>query len=179
MLCDTYCDEKQESIRAAKELKNDLDAIRLDTPSSRRGNFKEIIKETRWELDKRGYEEVEIFISGNIDVEAIEELKEFVDGFGVGTSVSSADPIDFGLDLVEVEEEFSAKRGKIGGKKQVYRDKDFNDEIKLFKEKKPNKKEPLLQKVMENGEIKKKPILEESRERVMRNLEKMPLLEKN
>lgn len=179
MLCDTYCDEKEESIRAAEKLKEDLDAVRLDTPGSRKGSFKEIIKEVRWELDKRGYRDVEIFVSGNIDVAEVKELNEYVDGFGVGTSVSSADPVDFGLDIVEVEGEFSAKRGKLGGKKQVYRNKEYKDEVKLFQEEPPKDKEPILQQFLKNGEIQKQITLKEARKRVLSHLEQKPILEEN
>ena len=43
------------------------------------------------------------------------------DGFGVGTYVSSAPTIDFALDIVSIEDRPVAKRGKLGGKKQVWR----------------------------------------------------------
>ena len=48
MLCDTWCDEKTESLRAAE---CGATAVRLDTPRSRRGNMRSIIEEVRWELD--------------------------------------------------------------------------------------------------------------------------------
>ncbi|PTD93903.1 nicotinate phosphoribosyltransferase [archaeon SCG-AAA382B04] len=175
MLCDTYSDEKEETLRVAEELGEALDAVRLDTPGSRRGNFREIIEEVRWELDIRGYQDVEIFISGNIDVEEILEYRDLVDGFGVGTSVSSADPIDFGLDIVEVEGEFSAKKGKLGGKKQVYRSEAGDDEVKLFNDSAPEKKEPLLKKYMENGEIIRETDLESARKRAKRVIKRFDL----
>lgn len=40
-LADTYCDEKAEAIMAAKALGKSLYGMRLDTPSSGRGNFRE------------------------------------------------------------------------------------------------------------------------------------------
>jgi nicotinate phosphoribosyltransferase len=57
-LVDTYCDEKREAILAAEALKDRLYGVRLDTPGSRRGNFGEIVREVRWELDARGYKSV-------------------------------------------------------------------------------------------------------------------------
>jgi len=92
-LVDTYCDEKQEAVLAAEAIEN-LYGVRLDTPSSRRGNMKRILEEVRWELDVRGYKHVKIFISGGVKEENIRELS-LADGFGVGTSISAAATIDF------------------------------------------------------------------------------------
>lgn len=41
-----------------------LYGVRLDTPGSRKGNFAEIIREVRWELDVRGHKKVKIIASG-------------------------------------------------------------------------------------------------------------------
>lgn len=120
-LIDTFGDEKFEAIKAAELLK-DLAAIRLDTPSSRRGNFEDIVREVRWELDLRGYKNVGIFVSGGLDEERVRRLKEAgATGFGVGTSLSNAKTIDYAMDIVEVEGMPLAKRGKLSGAKRVYR----------------------------------------------------------
>ncbi|OKY77868.1 MAG: Nicotinic acid phosphoribosyltransferase PncB [Candidatus Methanohalarchaeum thermophilum] len=177
MLCDTFSDEKEEVMRAARELGDSLDAVRIDTPGSRRGDLKEIVKEIKWELEKNGFEDVEIFVSGGLDEEEIIRLKEYVDGFGVGTSVSSADPIDFGMDLVEVNGESLAKRGKYSGKKQVYRSKDFKDEILLRREPKPKEKKPLLKPLIKDGEIKRDISLKKARKKVLNNINEIPLNE--
>ncbi|MHC1636086.1 MAG: nicotinate phosphoribosyltransferase [Candidatus Methanospirareceae archaeon] len=176
-LCDTFFDEKTEAIMAAEALGESLHAVRLDTPSSRRGNFKKLVREVRWELDARGYKNVGIFVSGGIDEEDIVELRDLVDGFGVGTSVANAKCIDFALDIVEVEGKPCAKRGKMGGKKQVYRDRSKeelspeSDEIKLEREGKPEgDKEPLLKPLIKKGEIVAEFSLEEARERVLEQL---------
>ena len=121
-LVDTYWDEKIEAIRAAEALEGRLSAVRLDTPGSRRGDFPAIIREVRWELDLRGHTEVAIFVSGGLDAQEVRRLGDAgADGFGVGTWVSCAPPVDFALDIVEVEGELAAKRGKLGGRKQVWR----------------------------------------------------------
>lgn len=119
VLADTFTDEVDETLRACDELGQDLDAVRLDTTGSRRGDFKHIIREVRFHLDKRGRDEVDIFVSGGIDVEAIEDLKEYVDGFGVGSFITDSNPVDFGLDIVEVEGEEISKRGKLPGVKSM------------------------------------------------------------
>jgi len=119
-LIDTFGDEKYEAIKAAEIIK-DLKAVRLDTPSSRRGRFADIIREVRWELDIRGHGNVGIFVSGGLDEENVSELRDLVDGFGVGTSISNAKTIDYAMDIVEVNGEPKAKKGKFGGRKHVYR----------------------------------------------------------
>src|SRR6266571_2493710 len=121
-MVDTYYDEKTESILAAEALGKDLFGVRLDTPSSRRGNFAEIIREVRWELESRGYNHVKIFVSGGLNDESVADLSlAGADGFGVGTSVSNAPSIDFALDIVEADGKPVAKRGKLGGRKIVWR----------------------------------------------------------
>jgi len=122
VLVDTYFDEKTEAVMAADALGERLQAVRLDTPGSRRGSFAEIIKEVRWELDLRGHDHVKIFVSGGIDADSVRLLTEAgADAFGVGTYISGAPTIDFALDIVEVEGRPAAKRGKLGGRKQVWR----------------------------------------------------------
>ena len=120
-LVDTYCDEKLEAVMACETIK-DLFAVRLDTPGSRRGNFPDIIREVRWEMDSRGYDKVKIIVSGGLDDHTINDLsKAGADGFGVGTSISNAPSIDFAMDIVEKEGRNVAKRGKFGGRKYAFR----------------------------------------------------------
>ena len=120
-LIDTFSDEKFETLRVAEALGDRLAAVRLDTPSSRRGDFHDILQEVRWELDLRGHADVELFVSGGIDEDAIRELNPVVDGYGVGTAISAAPVIDFSMDIVEIDGEPLAKRGKWSGAKQVLR----------------------------------------------------------
>ncbi len=160
-LVDTYWDEKVEAVRAAEALEGRLSGVRLDTPSSRRGDFPTIIKEVRWELDLRGFEDVEIFVSGGLDAEAVTRLGEAgADGFGVGTWVSCAPPVDFALDIVDVEGKPAAKRGKLGGKKHVWRCHDcLVDTVLRWKEDMPacprcgGETEAMLRPLIEGGEI--------------------------
>jgi nicotinate phosphoribosyltransferase len=117
MLCDTYCDEKTESLRAAG---CGATAVRLDTPRSRRGNMRAIIEEVRWELDSHGYPQVKIFLSGGVTKEDVILYRDCVDAFGIGGAIANAPVIDFALDIVEIEGKPKAKRGKRSGVKQVY-----------------------------------------------------------
>ncbi len=160
-LTDTYYDEKAEAVMAAETLKNHLSAVRLDTPRSRKGDLAEIVQEVRWELNVRGYKHVKIFVSGGLDEQSVKTLGEAgAEAFGVGTSISNAPTVDFALDIVEVEGKLAAKRGKLSGKKQVWRCPScFIDIVLPISEPKPNcpvcngETLPLLKPLVINGKI--------------------------
>jgi nicotinate phosphoribosyltransferase len=120
-LIDTLQDEKFEAIRVAEALGRDLYAVRLDTPSSRRGDFYRILEEVRWELDLRGFSHVKLIASGGIDEHQIPRLNPLVDAYGVGTAIANAPVLNFGLDIMEIAGAPMAKRGKQSGAKAVYR----------------------------------------------------------
>ncbi len=120
-LIDTFNDEKIEAVRVAEALGKKLFAVRLDTPSSRRGDFQKIIEEIRWELDLRGFDHVKIFVSGGLDENRILALNPLVDAYGVGTSITNARVIDFAMDIIEIDGKPLAKRGKMSGSKSVLR----------------------------------------------------------
>ncbi len=178
-LIDTLQDEKFEALRAAEALGESLAAVRLDTPSSRRGDFRKILREVRWELDLRGFSHVRILVSGGLGEEDIVSLRDVVDGFGVGTCISNAPTIDFALDIVEVEGRPFAKRGKLSGGKQVVRCGSCGDRaiVPEAKASAPcrcgSKAVPLLLPVMKGGEV-LTPALSprELRSRVMDQVEK-------
>ncbi len=124
-LVDTFGDEKFEALNAAKAITDRLFAVRLDTPGSRRGDFEQILREVRWELDRAGYRHVKLFVSGGLDEDKIIALGDSVDGgFGVGTAISAAATIDYSMDIVEIEGEAIAKRGKASGAKHFLRCRD-------------------------------------------------------
>jgi nicotinate phosphoribosyltransferase len=152
-LCDTYSDEKDEVLRALDELGEDLDSVRLDTTSSRRGDFRHIVREVRWELDARGRRDVDIFVSGGLGPESLRELRDVADGFGVGGHVSNADPLDFALDIVEVDGVPAAKRGKLSGKKNVYRTPDGGHHVALADRPGPTGGTSLLDPLVRDGEL--------------------------
>jgi len=160
-LVDTYCDEKREAIMAAEAMKGRIEGVRLDTPGSRKGDFAEIVREVRWELDIRGFQRVKIFVSGGLSEESVRVLREAgADSFGVGTSVSNAPTLNFALDIVELEGKLVAKRGKLGGKKQVWRcPKCLTDRVLPFKAPSPEcaeckgKTEPMLKPLVKDGKI--------------------------
>jgi nicotinate phosphoribosyltransferase len=121
MLIDTFDDERAAALEACRTVK-DLKGVRLDTPGSRRGNFKELINEVRWELDMNGHKDVDIIVSGGLDENSIAEIvNTSVSGFGVGTSISNAPTLDLAMDMVVKDGKPISKRGKFGGRKFVYR----------------------------------------------------------
>ena len=152
-LCDTYSDEVDEVLRAVETLGDSLESVRLDTTGSRRGDFRHIVREVRWELDARGHDGLDIFVSGGLGPETIRELRDVVDGFGVGGYVSNAEPVDFALDIVEVDGEPAAKRGKLSGRKQVYRTADGGHDIGLASREGPDGAEALLEPLLRDGEL--------------------------
>jgi nicotinate phosphoribosyltransferase len=149
-LCDTYSDEVEESLRAAAAVE-DLDGVRIDTTGSRRGDFGHILRELRWKLDQHGHEDVDIFASGGITPAVMHDLRDVADGFGVGSHISNADPLDFSLDIVEVAGESAVKRGKLGGHKQVYRTPAGGHEIAHSHESVEG--DPLLEPLVRDGEL--------------------------
>ncbi|MCL5291757.1 MAG: nicotinate phosphoribosyltransferase [Actinobacteria bacterium] len=157
-LVDTFNDEKFGALIAADALKERLEAVRLDTPRSRRGNFFKIAQEVRWELDLRGYKDVRIFASGGIDESAIAELNPLVDAYGVGGYISNAPIVDFSLDLVEVDGKPVAKRGKMSGAKQVWRCPECRGTLVLPADGKPPeccgaRPAPLISKTLSKGRV--------------------------
>jgi len=117
-LVDTVKDEAEESLRVAQALGDKLNSVRLDTPGERGRVSADLVKEVRARLDLAGFKHVGIFVSGGLDPERIKYFIENgapVDGFGVGSYISGAKPIDFTADLHEVEGKPIAKRGRIPG----------------------------------------------------------------
>ena len=152
-LCDTYSDEVDEVLRAVETLGEDLDSVRLDTTASRRGDFERIVREVRWELDARGHDHVDIFVSGGLGPADLRRLRAHVDGFGVGGYVSNADPVNFALDIVEVEGQPAAKRGKLSGTKQVFRTPAGGHHVALEDRVGPSGGTALLKPVIEDGSV--------------------------
>ena len=124
ILIDTFDDEKFGALIAARAIPDSIYAVRLDTPGNRRGDFRDLMREVRWELDRHGFDHVKIFASGGIDVEYILHLNPVCDAYGVGGAIADAPMIDYSLDLVEVSGEDRSKRGKRGGRKRLLELKD-------------------------------------------------------
>ena len=119
IIIDTFDDEKFGALIAARAIPDSIYAIRMDTPGNRRGDFLDLMREVRWELDRNGFEDIKIFASGGIDVDYILHLNPVCDAYGVGGAIAAAPMIDYSLDIVEVGGEDRSKRGKRGGRKRL------------------------------------------------------------
>lgn len=159
IIVDTFGDEKTESLRLAEKLKDKLNAIRVDTPSSRRGNLPLIIREIREELNLRGFDNIGIFVSGGLDEYSLKDLNPYAEGYGIGTSLSNAPTINFSLDIVEIEGKLVAKKGKVAGEKEILEcERCGNREIAFSRNPKQNcicgnKMTLSTKKIMEKGKI--------------------------
>ncbi|ESP87516.1 nicotinate phosphoribosyltransferase [Candidatus Halobonum tyrrellensis] len=171
-LCDTYSDEKDEVVRAVETLGDDLDGVRLDTTASRRGDFRHILREVEWELDAREMDGVDVFVSGGLGPAELRALRDVADGFGVGGYVSNADPVDFALDIVEVEGEPCAKRGKLSGAKEVYRTADGGHAVGLRDRDGPDGAEALLEPLVRDGDVVREFSIEAAADRALADAER-------
>ena len=116
VLVDTFKDEAEEALRVAGEMKERLHSIRLDTPSERGGVTPALVREVRARLDLAGFSHVGIFVTGGLTPDRIPSLIEAgATGFGVGSYISGAPPIDMTMDIKEIEGQPVAKRGRIPG----------------------------------------------------------------
>ncbi|MDD4569902.1 MAG: nicotinate phosphoribosyltransferase [Tepidanaerobacteraceae bacterium] len=118
ILVDTFKDEAEEALNVAQALGQDLEGVRLDTPSERGGVTPELVYEIRNRLNQKGYNYVKIFVSGGLSPERMKILSDAgADAFGVGSYISGTNPIDMTLDLKMVDGTPVAKRGRIPGLK--------------------------------------------------------------
>ncbi len=179
LLVDTYdtVEGVKKAIKVAKEMGAPLKGIRLDS-----GDVVELSKIVRKLLDEAGFTGTKIIVSGGLDEYRVKEILERgapVDAFGVGTKVgTSADSpyIDFVYKLVEFNGrpvmKTSSGKKMYPGRKQVFREEN-GDTVGVFGEELPG--EPLLEKVMENGQpVKRLPTLKESREYFLERFSKLP-----
>jgi len=168
MLADTFSDEKDEAVRAAA---CGAEAVRLDTPRSRRGDLRAIVAEVRWELDIHGYPGVKIFLSGGLTRADVAAYHDIVDAFGIGGAIANAPVIDFALDIVELKGRPFAKRGKRSGVKQVYELPDGQRLTLPAQTPAPKDAVPLLIPCVRNGVPVVRPKMEDARELVLSRLQ--------
>ncbi|MFO8110824.1 MAG: nicotinate phosphoribosyltransferase [Thermoplasmata archaeon] len=182
-LVDTYHDETLETFMAHEAMEDKLYGVRLDTPSSRRGDLIKIVQEVKWEMKVRGID-ARIIASGGMDEYSIPKLKKAgVDAFGVGTSVSNARTINFAMDIIEKEGEPVAKRGKFSGKKKVFRCPDCLNYHNLAWDTQGvpecgcgSEMEPILKRYLKNGSRTEDMLNEKTiRKNVLEQLEKVEI----
>ena len=140
-----------------------------------------ILREVRWELDLRGFQHVQLFVSGGLDEDEIVRLNAAADAYGVGTAISNAPVLNFAMDIVEVDGRPVAKRGKMSGRKAVFRCSGCGQNLVL-----PAGSAvprccnaemlPLLQPLIEEGRLARHlPDVHEIRRRVLTDLDQVAL----
>ena len=118
VLVDTFKDEAEEALNVARELKEKLRGIRLDTAIERGGVTIDLVKEVRARLDQADFRHVEIMVSGGFTAERIRMFVESgapVNAFGVGAYLAGSPSNPFTADIREIDDRPIAKRGRIPG----------------------------------------------------------------
>jgi nicotinate phosphoribosyltransferase len=157
-LVDTY--DTLNGVRTAIEVIHELGlagnlAVRLDS-----GELETLARQVRVMLDRAGLPDVRIFASGGLDELEVDRLVQAgapIDAFGVGTRVGvSADApyLDSVYKLVEFDGrpvlKLSEDKATEPGRKQVLRGPS-GDVVALREEPVPDRFEPMLVPVMQNG----------------------------
>ncbi len=182
-LIDTFNDERFAAVKAVEALGDRLYGIRLDTPRSRRGNMKAIIKEILWTLKLMGKEgKVKIVVSGGVGEKAIAELRDVADAFGVGTAITYPPSVDMSMDIVEIERNGKwipySKRGKDPGAKKVFKCGTLDYEVVRFGMQPERCHEDLMVKWLDNGRlVRELPSPQEIRDYVLKQLREAPDIE--
>ncbi len=186
LLVDTY--DTRRAVERIIRMERKPSGLRLDS-----GNLAEDSRWARKRLKEVGWEDVQIFASGDLDERKIEALLRAgaeVDGFGVGTAlVNSSDAPSIGLiyKLVEVLRagravevaKFSPDKATYPAAKQVFRFHDRSgqfakDQIALADEH-PRGGEALLVPALRKGRrIRPAELLEEARSRCRKQLLLLP-----
>ena len=188
LLLDTYDTEAaaRKVVTLAPRLKAagiTLRAVRLDS-----GDLITLSKSVRSILDNGDLRDVTIFVSGGLDEDALAGFIRAgapIDGIGIGTSMTTSSDVP-AIDCVYKLQEYAgvARRKKSEnkatwpGRKQVWRrygadGRMTGDTLALEGHDKPG--EGLLRLVMQNGRrVRPSPPLDDIRQRVMRDLERLP-----
>lgn len=169
-LVDTYGAPTIGAINALEALKEKLSGVRIDSK-----DYAYLIKDIKWEFVRRGFSNVQIFLSGGLDEYEVERFYDYADAFGVGTRVANAPVIDFALKIVEVDGNPVAKVGNMPGAKQVQRGNGYSDTIRLFNSELLPGKRPLLKPLIREGQIVRDfEEIDSIRKRVLNNINSLP-----
>jgi nicotinate phosphoribosyltransferase len=109
---------------------------------------------------------VKIFLSGGVTREDVIAYRDCVDAFGVGGAIANAPVIDFGMDIVEIEGEAKAKRGKRSGAKQVFGKKNGDHVVLPLSQKGPKGSKPLIERFITQGKVVQDAFMQDARKRV-------------
>lgn len=188
LLIDTYDTERaaEKIVRLAPKLRAQgisVSAVRIDS-----GDLIDLSKRVRQIFDEGGLKEVTIFVSGGLDendLAAITRAGAPIDGFGIGTSLTTSSDLP-GLDCAYKLQEYagiprrkrSTGKATLPGRKQVWRhfgpDRRMVGDV-LSIEGDLQSGMPLIGCVMADGHrAGQTPSLDEIRERAKNNLAQLP-----
>ncbi len=186
MLLDTY--DTLEAVKRLAASKLRPTAVRLDS-----GDVVRLSKSVRQLLDASNLGDTRIFVTGELDEYRVAEIVQAgapVDGFGVGTALTTASDwpgLGGVYKLVELERDgvnvgvrkLSPDKGTLPGRKQVWRrlrdGAAVGDVLALDDEAAPADAYPLLKKVMSQGRrVGAPPTLEQARSSSQVELARMP-----
>jgi nicotinate phosphoribosyltransferase len=188
LLIDTYDTEKaaHKVVSLAPRLKAagiTVRGVRLDS-----GDLVDLSKSVRFILDAGGLNDVTIFASGGLDEDELARIAEQrapIDGFGVGTSLTTSSDVP-ALDCAYKLQEYaglprrkrSTGKATWPGRKQVWRQYGSDSRMLgdiLSVEEDSQSGEPLIQLAMKNGRrLQPQPRLAELRTRAAHSLERLP-----
>ena len=191
LLVDTY--DVRAAVRRIVELGRKPYAIRLDSEDVRTDS-----RWTRAYLDASGWNDVKVFVSGDLDEYRIAALLRdgaCIDSFGVGTALvtsSDAPSLSIIYKLVEIEEggevrstlKLSEEKKTYPGRKQIFRfandDGTFRNDLIELEGEPASDAEPLLIPVMQNGRrlavAKREPIaaVKSGRDHFLASVQRLP-----
>jgi len=185
LLIDTY--DPLVGAETAATLGRKIPGVRIDS-----GDLLEKSREVRKILDRHGLSEAKIVGSGDLNEHKIEALLlqgAPIDLFGVGTELATSRDVpalSVVYKLVETERDgnveykskFSEEKSYLPGRKQVFRlyeGAHFHHDLIACANEKPPDGTPLLYPVMREGRrLKSRSRLEDSRTRVLANLDLLP-----
>jgi nicotinate phosphoribosyltransferase len=186
LLLDTY--NVRNAVKTILEIGRKPRGVRLDSG--------DLVKDSRWvrrELDRAGWNDVQIFASGDLDEIKITRLLRqgaAIDSFGVGTALATpgdAPHLNLVYKLVEVERggkrqeaaKFSSAKVTYPGRKQVLRHSnpagDFMYDKITLEDEPEEGGQPLLIQVMRHGQRTQRiELVSELRARTFGNLGRLP-----
>lgn len=118
IIIDTFKDEVEEALNAARALGDRLRGVNISTPPERGGVTPELVREVRAHLDLHGFQHVDIYATDGMTADRIRgfaEVEAPVSGYSVGEALAAAPPLAFSADILEIDERPVARRGRRPG----------------------------------------------------------------
>jgi len=118
VLVDTFKDEAEEALEVSRRLKGTLRGIRIETPIERGGITPHLVDEIRMKLDYENFEEIDIYVSGDLqpdDIRSFVKNGSKVGGFAIDNYIARGSGITFSGDIKEIDGKSISRRGRKPG----------------------------------------------------------------